>query len=631
MALVVLLEFENRILRLIADGAALDETADELSREVEAILPGVRCTIVSVDRAGLLRTLAPRVADECGDISGGVMIGPDVGSCGAAAYRRVPVLVTDIANDPKWRKYADLAVQAGFKACWSSPVMGVDGEAIGALAVYFQDCRGPTEREEAIIATCVDLCGMALRRHERVLERERRATVDALTGLPNRTAFHAAVRSLSCDQPGAWALLIVDLDNLKTVNDTFGHQAGDALIRVAGARIAAAVAPDIMFRIGGDEFTVIVQRADALSDLDAFATRIFSALEMPADYDGHAIVPAATIGGAVLAAGSASAEAVYREADFALYHAKETGRGGFVRYWPGLGTRIVQRQAAIRNVTAALAEERIDAFYQPVVCLNTRKIVGAEALCRLRMPSGEILPAAAFQEATSDARVAAEMTERMLSLVAQDVRCWLDAGIPLQHVGVNVSTADFYTGDLLGKLERSFGRLGVSLDHVIIEVKEDAPTGGRDNVVAREIKRLRDRGVCVALDNFGTGQASLTSLLSVPVDIIKIDGSFIARLWPGDPSMVIVPGLIDMAKQLDVRIVAEGIETEVQASQLWTMGCMLGQGFAFSQAVDRMEMTDLFHRHAQWTTSAVPLFADRRARPGPAPGDGSAILLTGTG
>jgi EAL domain-containing protein (putative c-di-GMP-specific phosphodiesterase class I) len=169
----------------------------------------------------------------------------------------------------------------------------------------------------------------------------------------------------------------------------------------------------------------------------------------------------------------------------------------------------------------------------------------------------------------------------MLTIVAADVRRWLDDGIPFQQVSVNVSAADFYTGDLGQRLDQSFGRARVPLDHLIIEVNESVYVGRRDKVVECEIAALRKNGLRVALDNFGTGYASLTHLLNTPVDIIKIDRSFITRLWPDDLSMVVVQGLIDIAPNLDIRVVAEGIEAEVQASQLWTMGCHLGHGFAF--------------------------------------------------
>jgi diguanylate cyclase (GGDEF)-like protein len=567
---------------------------------------------MGVDPAGLLHPIAmPSLPAEYADALDGIMIGPEVGSCGSAAYLRTPVGVVDIATDPRWTRCKDGALAAGLKACWSHPIIAEDGDPIGALALYFRECRSPSEDELAVIQTCLGLCDVALRRDERVRARERRANVDALTGLPNRAAFNAALDSVPCEAAGSWALFMIDLDNLKIVNDTFGHLAGDALIRVAADRIGKAVAPDVTFRLGGDEFAILIQAPAMLADLDGASRRIFEALEVAASCEGHMVVPRATIGGAVFGQTELSAAAVSEAADFALYHAKETGRGGFVRYWPGIGSRITHRRDSIRDVSEALRDGRIEPHYQPVVRLDTGEIVGLEALCRMRTRTGVLVAANEFHEATTDAHVAVELTERMLSSVAWDIRRWLDRDIPVQHVGINVSTADFYTGSIAGKLEKAFGEAGVPLRHLVLEVSEDVYFGRRDRVVAREIAALRDAGVLVALDDFGTGFASLTHLINVPVDIIKIDRSFVARLWPDDPSMVIVEGLIEIARRLDIRIVAEGIETEVQASQLWSLGCRLGQGFAFAQAADRDATELLLRRHAQGVAGATPLYAGR--------------------
>ncbi|WP_245647645.1 putative bifunctional diguanylate cyclase/phosphodiesterase [Novosphingobium lentum] len=609
-----MLRIQNEILRMIANGEPLTDTARRICELVETQLPGTVCSILTVDRAGLLHPLAaPSLPDDYSAALDGMVIGPEVGACGTAAYLRQTVVIEDMAIDPRCAKFASRLDGLGVTACWSMPIVNDEGNAVAVLGLYHRDAHVPDSTERALAEACVDPCTIALRRNERIAARERRANIDALTGLPNRSAFEAAMANIPCDDVGSWGLFILDLDNLKVVNDTFGHLAGDALIRTAASRIARVMAPDITFRLGGDEFAVVMQAPDVLSDLDAAAARIFAALELPAPCAGHMVVPRATIGGAVLAKAEATAMAVSEAADFALYHAKETGRGGFVRYWPGIGSRITRRRDAIRDVAEALKDDRIEAHYQPVVRLDTGEIIGLEALCRMRTVEGELITASDFYEATTDAHVAAELTERMLAAVAGDIRRWLDGGIPVQHVGINVSMADFYTGSVARKLQAAFGRAGVSLNHIILEVSEDVYFGRRDRVVAKEIESLRAAGVLVALDDFGTGYASLTHLLNVPVDIIKIDQAFVARLWPDDASMVIVEGLIEIARRLDIRVVAEGIETEVQASQLWAMGCQLGQGFAFSRAVGSKDIETLLRRHAQGIPGVTPLFAGQGA------------------
>ncbi|MEO9340340.1 EAL domain-containing protein [Mesorhizobium sp. SB112] len=594
------LRLQNSILEMIARGEPLEATSDYLCRRIEQLLPGVWCSVLRVGRNGLLHPLAgSSFPDGYTALLEGLMIGPLVGSCGSAAYFGKAVAAQDIATDPRWIDFKAPVLALGLNACWSSPICNARGAVLGTFALYFPEKRGPTAREEEIVASCTSLCAIALERHQRVIERERRAYVDALTDLPNRASLDIALERLSCAEPGTWALLVVDLDNLKTINDTFGHAAGDALLQAAASRIAESVAPDRVFRMGGDEFAVILQRAGAATGIESTAHHILDTLSVPADCDGHMILPRATIGGAVLAANDHDAKGVRQRADFALYHAKETSPGSFVLYWPGIGSAIKNRIEVIRDVDAALREGRIDAFYQPILRLDTRAIVGMEALCRLRKPDGEVVSAAAFHHATSDVSVASHLTERMMAIVAADARSWLDQGIPLQHVGINIASADFHSGTLYARLEAAFGRENVPLKHIILEVTESVYLGQRDPVVAREIKALRAHGLRVALDDFGTGFASLTHLLTVPIDIIKIDRSFIDRLVQGDPSLAIVEGLIGIARKLDIRVIAEGIENEAQASLLVEIGCQLGQGYLFSQAVPRKIATGLLKRFVQ--------------------------------
>ena len=592
----MVLRLQNLILEMVAKGETIESTADRLCREVEGLQPDVICSVLSVDRSGLLHPLAaPSLPQAYSAALDGISIGPNVGSCGSAAYLRTPVAVIDIERDPRWENFKGLALPLGLKACWSSPICNAKGDVIGTFAFYYREQRGPTEFEQEVVATCVHLCALALERHERVVERERQANIDTLTGLGNRACFNQALAALPCTTPGAWALLVIDLDNLKTVNDTFGHHVGDLLIQQAASRMAAAAAPDGVFRLGGDEFAVIVQNPEALREIETTANALIEAIVVPAECDGHLIHPKATVGGAVLSREDHIAESVRQNADFALYHAKETGRGGFVRYWPGIGTAITHRLKAIQRVGAALKEDRIDAYYQPIVRLDTREIVGMEALCRLSEDDGGI-SAADFCEATSDAHIAFGITERMLARVVGDMRVWLDMGLPLARVSLNVSSSDFYRGKLDEQLTAAFARENVSLEHLMLEVTEDVCIGQRDDVAARQIKAMRAKGLLVALDDFGTGFASLTHLLTFPVDMIKIDKSFINRLAPGNPSSAIVRGLLDIAREMNISVVAEGVETEVQAAQLRALGCSLGQGFLFSRAVDRDAFTQMLRQ-----------------------------------
>lgn len=579
---------------MIAKGASLQATIDRLCLEIEALGDDLACSVLTVDTDGCLHPLsAPSLTEDYSSALDGLMIGPDVGSCGSAAYWRKPVIVTDIASDPRWAQFKDGALAQGLLACWSTPIFDESEQVIGTFGLYYRAAREPTDAERAMVDAGAYLCSIALERHGRVLERERRANIDMLTGLSNRASFTTALSRLSCAEPGAWALLIVDLDNLKVINDSFGHHAGDLLLQAAGSRTEESAAPDRVFRIGGDEFTILVQSPEALRNLDDFSEQILRSLSEPLHCNGHAIVPRATIGGAVLAPGDRDAETVRQNADFALYHAKETNRGGFVRYWPGIDTRIIHRIAAIRDVDAALREGRIEAHYQPIVRFDTREIVAMEALCRLRMANGGVLAAAAFREATSDVRIASELTERMLDLVAHDMREWIDQDIPIDHIGINVSLANFHGGRLDQQIAAALAAHGLPLKHLVIEITESAYPALRDETVIHAVETLRLKGLRVALDDFGTGGGLLMPLLTMPVDMIKIDKILVDRLAPGGAGAAVIGGLLHTAQELDIAVVAEGIENETQAAQLASLGCRLGQGYFFWKPVDSASATRL--------------------------------------
>ncbi|MBP1862348.1 putative bifunctional diguanylate cyclase/phosphodiesterase [Rhizobium herbae] len=594
----MILELQNVILEMIAKGQPLQGTIERLCLHVESIVPCTVCSVLTIEGRHLHPLAGPSLPDHYSAALDNLKVGPFAGSCGTAAYQGTAVTVTDIEHDPRWADFKDLALPLGFKACWSTPIFSGD-RVIATFAFYYREHRGPSELEQTIVDACVHLCAIAMERDERVRERQRLTYTDALTSLPNRARFNQALLEYASGTYGTWGILLADMDNLKLVNDTFGHTTGDDLIQIVAQRIASVVTAEKTFRIGGDEFAVIVQDTPPLN-LSTEAAKILAVLKEPARCNGHVIVPGVTIGGSLADRGDRP-DQVRQCADVALYHAKERNRGQFIEYVSGLGTAFTRRFRAIRDVSLALAEDRIDAHYQPIIRLDTGEVVGFEALCRMTTASGDIIAAANFHEATKDAHVAADLTQRMLSRVATDVRRWLDMGLPFQHVGINLAAADFHAGNLQERLCAVFSDAGVPLKHIILEVTESVYLGQRDHVVADEIKALRARGMRVALDDFGTGFASLTHLLTVPVDIVKIDKSFVERLVPGDAAAIIVEGVMGIANKLGLRVVAEGIETDAQLRQLLEFGCTLGQGYLFSKAVNRDAATSLLTRLGQQT------------------------------
>jgi len=607
----MLVYLQNLILEMIARGESLSATGDRLCREVERLAPGAICSILAVDTEGALRGVAaPSLPQAYNDALDGAPIGPRVGSCGTAAFTKQQVAVVDIANDPLWSGYEYLPLPPELKACWSSPIISA-GRVVGTFAFYFRETRGPTEFEREIVAKCLPLCLIAFERDRAQRINERLLYTDTLTDLHNRACFERALTEPSLG--GASALLLIDIDDLKIVNDTFGHGTGDCLIRHVARRLTEAVAPHRAFRIGGDELAVLLDT----SEIVPLAERILDALREPTDCGGHVLVPSITIGAAVRSIDDRSGMVMRQNADLALYHGKQDrGRGTLVLYAPELRTRMNRRLRAIDQLRRAIVENRIEARYQPIARLDSGEVLSFEALARIRETDGRLIAAAEFQEAFADARNAAEVTRVMLRAVAADLRLWLDAGIAIGRVAVNLAPADFAHGRLADDVRAIFAEADAPLDRLTLEITESVYLGRRDLMVRRQMDALRRLGVKLALDDFGTGYASLTHLLFTPVDTLKIDKSFVDHLAAkGDKGgAAVINGLMRIAEKLDMEVVAEGVESVDQRERLVALGCKLGQGYLFAAPLDCEEVGELLRGGRTFLPAASPLPASLRAR-----------------
>jgi diguanylate cyclase (GGDEF)-like protein len=586
----MLIYLQNLILEMVARGEDLRVTADRLCREVERLVPKSLCSILAVDVDDSLHPVAgPSLPQHYNDAIDGLKIGPVAGSCGTSAFNRCDVVVTDIETDPLWADYKQLPLPLGLVACWSSPIIS-SGRVVGTFAFYFRDRRGPSDFEREIVSKCLPLCQIAFERDHAQRINERLLFTDTLTGLHNRACFERSLVEPS--QAGGSALLLIDIDDLKLVNDTFGHGSGDSLIRIVARRLAEAAAPHRAFRIGGDELAVLVETSEVVP----LAQRILTALGQPADCAGHSLVPSITIGAAIRSIDDRSGAVMRQNADLALYHGKEDGgRGTLVLYAPELRTRMNQRLRVIDQLRRAIAEERIEPRYQPITRLDSGQVQSFEALARIREANGRVIAACDFHEAFADARNAADVTRLMLHAVATDLRQWLDAGLAIGRIAINLAPADFAHGCLVEEVRSIFADAHAPLDHLTLEITESVYLGRREVMVQRQMEALRRLGVKLALDDFGTGYASLTHLLSTPVDMLKIDKSFVDYLADEDDAdgSAVINGLMRIAEKLGIDVVAEGVESVLQRERLVALGCKFGQGHLFAEALDREAVRNL--------------------------------------
>lgn len=415
------------------------------------------------------------------------------------------------------------------------------------------------------------------------------ATQDALTGLPNRKFFRqrlsAVVNEALLDSRRA-SMLLLDLDDFKQVNDLLGHDAGDALLKELARRLSSSV-PECadVARLGGDEFAVILSHVDSEREIEGCIAAILQKLREPFVHEGRILDCGATIGAAMIPKHGSTPEEVLKSADMALYAAKAHRRGSYAVFQPVHRAEVEQRHSMVRQAKAALQEARVEAFYQPQVNLSDKSVVGFEALLRWRHPTRGFQPPASIAAAFEDLELATAISDRMVEQVLIDIRNWLDCAVPFGRVAINAAAAEFRQGSFADRLLARLEKSGVPANLICLEVTENVFLGRGADHVGRALKTLSEAGVSIALDDFGTGYASLRHLKQFPVDVIKIDRSFVRDMEvdPGDKA--IVAGVVNLAKSLGLKVVAEGVETRAQVDQLIELGCDIGQGFLFAKAV----------------------------------------------
>lgn len=607
-----LLRLQNEILEAVASGQRLGDVALLLCRRVEALVPGVCVSILMVDGEGRLQYLAgPSLPPALETAFNGLAIGPVIGSCGPAAYLAREVVVVDFATDPLWTDFRDVALPHGLVSCWSTPIIARDDRVVGTFAFYSRQRSGADDRQRQVVQACVHLCAIAIE-HDQIWSRNHRlAFYDVLTGLPNRCHFMELLRVAVADTGKRTGLLLFDIDGLKAINDTLGHDVGDAVIVDLAARLGDRRLPGRAFRMGGDEFALLLDDCTTPRRLAAAARRLLHLIGTPFGADAQTIPMHVTVGGVLQGEDGNDADLLCQNADLALEQAKRTHRGGFLRFREQFREISRQRAQAVRSVGSALREGRIVPYFQPVFDLNTGALTGVESLARMVTPGGKVVQAKDFQQALADPKITHDLTGLMLNEVAAEMRRWLDQGRPPMPFGINVSTADIERGDLEARVVRVFARHEVPLDLLVLEITEKVMMDIDNTIVRSTIKALRGRGVRLALDDFGTGFASLTHLASFAVDVIKIDKSFVSAMLQEYASAVIVETMVDIAARLGMVVVAEGVETEEQAARLRACGCACAQGYLLA----RPAPADVLHRNVAdgaWKVAQLPRREDHK-------------------
>jgi diguanylate cyclase (GGDEF)-like protein len=584
-------EEQAQILEMIAVGATLESVLERLVRLTESQMTEIYGSVLLLDEQGvhLRHGAAPHLPKAYIEAVDGLRIASDAGSCGTAAYRRERVVVADIMSDPLWADYRELAAAHNLRSCWSTPILSHHGAVLGTFAMYSSQVREPTAAETRLVDLATHIAGIAIERKRAEDRIHFMANHDALTGLPNRALLKDRLTQavLYAKRYDRWATVVfIDLDNFKIVNDSLGHNVGDELLKIVAERMVGCIrATDTVVRLGGDEFVILLFDQPKSADIiSATLQKVRTSIAAPIRVDGHDIAVTCSIGLANYPNDGTDADALLANADAAMYRAKEIGRDNFQFYTPELNTKVHEKFLLQKELRNAILRSEFVIHYQPQVDLRTGRIFAVEALIRWQHPTLGMVAPMKFIPMAEETGLIVPIGDWVLLAACRQNKAWQDAGLPHMRICVNVSARQFKEKNWVGRVAGALRESGLAAEYLELELTESLIMQDVGQAVAT-MRELQILGVQLSVDDFGTGYSSLAALKNFPVARLKIDKSFISDILTNENDRAVASAVISLGQKLNLRVIAEGVETEDQVTFLRENNCDEMQGYHFSKPI----------------------------------------------
>ena len=598
------LSAQQGLLTRVARGQPLEETLTALCAQVEHTVPGSLCSIQVLDteRRVLRQAAAPSLPTDFARAVDHIPAADGVGACGSAVHGRADVVIEDVLGDRRTAPFESLARLHGIRSVWSHPLIGEEGEVLGTFSIYRREVHSPGVAEVQTVSRAGSIAEVAIERARAEHALSDATQRDPLTGLPNRSLFldllGTALRR--ADGSRQVAVLFLDLDRFKLVNDSLGHAAGDRLLVEAAGRMSAQlVARTTLARFGGDEFTVLCEDV-ASAAVERLASSLGGVLLEPFEIDGGEFFLSVSIGIA-FADVTSDPSSLVRDADAAMYEAKDRGRSRYEVFDARMREHTIARLSLENELRRALEGGQIAVHYQPMVDLRTGRALGAEALVRWDHPTVGALGPDAFVPVAEESGLIIPLGDMVLQSAVRDAAGWVEAGLDVR-VAVNVSTYQLADPELVERIERTLDRFGLEPGRLTVEVTETRVI--EDMRLARSVvDAIAGLGVRLVIDDFGTGYSSIARLRGLPFSGVKIDQSFIVQLGTDSAARPVVGAIVELAHALDLTTVAEGVEDEGALQALVELDCDVAQGFHLCPPVTADEARAALAR--RWSTRAL--------------------------
>lgn len=494
-----------------------------------------------------------------------------------------------------------LLVAMGIESYAGLPLSGSSGQVTGLLVVMDGREMKKNHFLEPVLRVFAARAAAEL---ERLRAEDRVAYLanhDVLTGLPNRALVNdrlGVALAMARRNRNTLAVLTVDLDRFKNFNDTMGHQAGDRLLKGVAARLTGLPRQDdTVSRTGDDEFTLIFQQISQGEDAARVAEKILDAIAQPFEIEGHEFHLSASIGIALYPNDGQDAQTLLKNAESAMYRATESGGNCYQFYTPTMNARALERLSLEKKLRCAVERGEFLIHYQPRVNIRSWKVASLEALVRWRDPEIGLVPPAQFIPLAEETRLIMPIGEWVLRTACRQLVNWHQAGLPVNKVSVNLSARQFQQRDLVEMVARVLDEARLSPERLELEITETLAMQDVDYTI-QKLSRLKDMGIEISIDDFGTGYSSLSYLKRFPIDTLKVDKSFVADVTTDPGNAAIVSAIIGLARNLGLKVVAEGVETEHQLEFLRSQDCDEMQGYLFSRPVPAEDCAALLARRS---------------------------------
>jgi diguanylate cyclase (GGDEF)-like protein/PAS domain S-box-containing protein len=516
---------ERSVLELLARGESLPALLSHLAGSYEAMYPGMLCSVLLLSQDGrhLVHGAAPSLpAAYCKAIDG-TAIGENTGSCGTAACTRKTVIVTDIAHDPLWEDYKELALENGLAACWSVPILSTQGQVLGTFALYYSAPRSPQAAEMAALERGAHLASLAIERAQSEARIVKLANFDTLTGLPNQMLLKDRIaHAMSMSQRGAaqMAVLFLDLDHFKNINDTLGHRIGDELLIQLAARLKALLREeDTLSRLGGDEFILVLTAINA-DGAAHVAEKVLATVAQAYHIDQFELVVTPSVGIAMYPSDGTDFDRLYQSADVAMYRAKMDGRNCFRFYTAEMQERSARRLQLENALRHALARKQFQLHYQPQISMQDGRVTGAEALLRWQHPELGMVSPAEFIPVAEESGLILSIGEWVLRTAVQQAKRWMDSGQTAITIAVNLSAVQFRQANLPELVVQILEEANLPPQYIELELTESVAMEVPLAAIA-VMDELYARGIRMSIDDFGTGYSSLSYLRKFKINKLK--------------------------------------------------------------------------------------------------------------